>query len=258
MLISIIITIYNLEKYLEECIISICNQTYKNIEILLVNDGSTDKSIDICKKYSSLDNRVHVIDKENGGTVSARKAGVEHASGEYILYIDGDDWIEPDFVEKLAKKAVDNIDIVLSLGYYREYPDNRTIEIKNSLKEEFVSKESFEEKIFPHFISENNFFSSDIPVALAFHLFRRDFYINIQQRVSNKLIIGEDMSCIFRCLLYADSIAILDYSGYHYRQHENSATHVFTEKKAQSLVLLYQETKNEILKMEEQYGRLPL
>lgn len=256
MLISIIITVYNIEKYLEECIVSVCNQTYENIEIILVNDGSTDGSWDICKKYNYLDKRVHIIEKENGGTVSARKVGVEKACGEYILYIDGDDWIEPDFVEKLAKKTTKNVDIVLSLGCYREYPDNRTIEIKNSLKEEYIKKDFFEEKIFPYFICEDEFYSSHIPVALCFHLFKREFYINIQQSVSNQISIGEDMSCLFRCLLHAESIAILDYSGYHYRQHENSVTHVFTEKKQQSLSLLYRETKNEILNSEYNHEML--
>ena len=112
-MISVIIPIYNVEKYLKKCIESVINQTYKNLEIILVNDGSTDNSKNIIDKYSLIDNRIKIINKKNGGLSDARNAGIEIAKGEYITFLDSDDWIELDMYEKLYKYIKqENADIV--------------------------------------------------------------------------------------------------------------------------------------------------
>jgi glycosyltransferase involved in cell wall biosynthesis len=103
--ISVIVTIYNLEKYIGECIESILNQTYTNFELLLVNDGSTDNSLQICENFKNIDNRIKIINKENGGGNDARNAGLKVAKGSYISIIDGDDTIEHDMLEKLYTAA---------------------------------------------------------------------------------------------------------------------------------------------------------
>lgn len=92
--ISVIVPIYNADRYLERCLSSIIGQTYKNLEIICVDDGSTDNSLAICNKYSLLDNRIKVIHKNNGGVTSARKAGMKIASGEWVGFVDSDDWLE--------------------------------------------------------------------------------------------------------------------------------------------------------------------
>ena len=97
-LVSIIVPIYNVEKYLEKCIISLINQTYKNIEIILVNDGSPDNSLDICKKYQLKDERIVILDKSNGGLSDARNYGIERAKGKYITCVDSDDYVSNDYV----------------------------------------------------------------------------------------------------------------------------------------------------------------
>ena len=94
-MISIIVPIYNVELYLEKCIESIINQTYKDIEVILINDGSTDKSGIICDKYAKIDDRIIVLHKENGGVSSARNKGLDIAKGDYIAFVDPDDYIEP-------------------------------------------------------------------------------------------------------------------------------------------------------------------
>ena len=101
--ISVIVAIYNVEDYLEKCINSIINQTYKNLEILLINDGSTDKSGEICNRFAKLDARIKVFHQPNSGIASVRKAGIKYASGDYIGFVDGDDWIYPDMYELLYK-----------------------------------------------------------------------------------------------------------------------------------------------------------
>ena len=98
-LVSIIIPVYNSEAFLDKCIQSAQSQSYKNIEIILVNDGSIDSSEEICNDYALIDSRIKVIHKINGGLVSSRKTGLKASTGEYILYIDGDDWIESNLIE---------------------------------------------------------------------------------------------------------------------------------------------------------------
>ena len=101
-MLTLIIPIYNIEQYLSQCLDSIINQTYKNIQIILVDDGSTDSSGRICDEYADKDSRIIVIHKENGGLVSARKAGLREATGEYVVYVDGDDWIELNAIEHMV------------------------------------------------------------------------------------------------------------------------------------------------------------
>ena len=111
---SIIVTIYNREKYLEKCINSILNQTFNSFELILVNDGSTDRSADICDKYANLDSRVRVIHKKNGGVSSARNVGIDNSNGEYIGFVDSDDYIKDDMYEIMYTKAKEFLaDIVI-------------------------------------------------------------------------------------------------------------------------------------------------
>ena len=111
--ISVIIPVYNVENYLEECILSVLGQTYTNLEVILVNDGSTDSSFEICKQYEKLDERVVVLTKENGGLSSARNFGLKHATGIYVGFIDSDDFIKKDMFQKMYEVAkIKNAEIV--------------------------------------------------------------------------------------------------------------------------------------------------
>lgn len=105
-LISLIVPIYNVEKYLDKCIDTIINQTYSNIEIILVDDGSTDASGEICDKWKKKDNRITVIHKLNGGLSSARNAGIDIATGKYIGFIDSDDYIDLEMIETMRKSYI--------------------------------------------------------------------------------------------------------------------------------------------------------
>ena len=107
-LISIVVPIYNCEKYLERCIGSLINQTYTNIEIILINDGSEDKSKEVCEKFAETDDRIKIINIENGGVSNARNIGIKCAKGKYIGFIDADDWIEYDMYEKMYNNMINN------------------------------------------------------------------------------------------------------------------------------------------------------
>ena len=111
-MISVIVPVYNAEKWLDKCVESIINQTYKDIEILLINDGSKDKSLEICRKYETIDSRIRVFDKKNEGVSKARNLGLYNARGKYVQFVDSDDFIEPDMCEKLLD-AITNADMAI-------------------------------------------------------------------------------------------------------------------------------------------------
>ncbi len=113
-LVSVIVPIYEVQDYLERCIKSIIEQTYKNIEIILVDDGSKDGCPEICDRYAKKDSRITVIHKENGGVISARRVGIQAANGEFIQLVDGDDWIAKEMVAKLISCMIENkVDLVI-------------------------------------------------------------------------------------------------------------------------------------------------
>ena len=131
--ISIVVPVYNTSKFLDKCIKSILNQTYKNLEIIIVNDGSTDDSLNKIKEYEKIDERIIIIDKKNGGLSSARNIGIKNSSGEYILNVDSDDWIEKDTCELLLKVALKtNADIVIG---------NIILEFKNKKSKKWIDLE---------------------------------------------------------------------------------------------------------------------
>ena len=133
--ISIVVPIYNVEQYLRDCVKSLIMQTYKNIEILLVNDGSTDNSGVICDQLKEEDGRIFVFHKENGRTASARNLGVKNASGQYVMFIDPDDWLEQVAIEELVKEIERSKVDVVRFNYVKEY-GNYAQKNQNSLIDE--------------------------------------------------------------------------------------------------------------------------
>ena len=128
--ISIIVPIYNAEKTLEKCIESILKQTFKNFELILVNDGSTDKSLVICNRYSNKDKRIRIIDKKNEGTIPTRKRGIKESKSEYVTFIDADDWIRKDTLEIINLEINKNNPDVIVFNYYRVFNNFRIIKRK--------------------------------------------------------------------------------------------------------------------------------
>lgn len=133
-LISVIVPIYNVEQYLPRCINSICSQTYRNLEILLINDGSTDKSGEICECFAQKDKRIKVIDKENGGLSSARNKGLEICTGEFISFVDSDDWIAPVMLETLLRMCGKYDAQIAECGYFEIFSEHVNAETQCSSK----------------------------------------------------------------------------------------------------------------------------
>ena len=155
MKISVIVPAYQVEKDIERCLDSIINQTYKNLEILVIDDGSKDSSGDIADTYAVKDSRIRVIHKKNEGLPQARKTGVENATGEYIGFVDADDWIEPDMFEVLYKeaKAQNDADLCYSQEYKDYEDESPSIILKNPIVE--PGEFTYEKKAFflTHYVS---------------------------------------------------------------------------------------------------------
>ena len=238
-LISVIVPIYMIEQYLGFCIESILNQTYTNLEIILVDDGSKDRCPDICDLYAKKDSRIKVIHKDNGGLVSARKAGLQIASGQYIGYVDGDDWVEKEFYENMyCTIKASGADMVCA-GYTRELFD-KSEQFLNTYSSGVYYDENLKH-IYDSMISEGSFYRPGIYTYVWNKLFKRKILYSVQMNVDNRSSIGEDAAVTYPALLKCNSICITDNTAYHYRQHNNSML-----KKNNSI-------SNEILKLKYLY-----
>ncbi len=220
---SIVVPVYGVEDYLDKCVSSVLSQKYTNYEIILVDDGSKDKCPQMCDEYAKKDNRIKVIHKTNGGLVSARQAGAEIASGEYIICVDGDDWIDKDYLEKINNVIKEFSPDIICFGYYKAYPD-REIRVPMDVRIGYYNRENIEMEIFPNMISglkKNGF-----PHSLCTKVFLRRLYVKNQLLVNPQIIMGEDAACSFPTVFEANSIFVLPDCLYHYRQNPVSISKV--------------------------------
>lgn len=250
MLISVIVPVYNIEKYIGKCIESIQKQTYSNLEIILVDDGSTDESGKICDDYATKDSRIRVVHKDNGGSVSARKAGVNVARGEYSLCVDGDDWVEHDYIEHILLHILHKPDIVAVLGYFRDYENGLKVYCSDYSKHPSFSvdklylKDEIRKYILPSFIDTDHFFCSELPIVLWSYCFKTELLKACQMQENDDVTLGEDVACVMRCLLNAGSLIASDESGYHYVQRNDSMVHFKSTNTKDELRKTYENFKN--------------
>ena len=219
-LISIVVPIYMIDKYVGICIESLLNQTYKNLEIILVDDGSKDRCSEICDLYATKDARIKVIHKENGGLVSARKAGVLAATGRYIGFVDGDDWVGAGFYQSLYNAISQNDCDVAIAGFSRDL-FNQTKSIYNTVPSGYYEGESLK-KVFKEMISYGEFYRHGISTYHWNKLFKREVILKHQLEISDDVSIGEDAVVVYATLLDCKRICITDNCAYHYRQREDS------------------------------------
>ena len=239
--VSIIVPIYNIEDYIERCLESLLSQTLKNIEIICVDDGSTDSSGDICDYYALQDERLVVIHKENGGLVSARKIGLEIARGEYIGFVDGDDYIEPDMYQQLLAAIQQNhVDIIHS-GFI-------------SQGKTFLPKK-FEVLNYMDARCENirkYVLSSEITPSIWSKLFKKEIIQNCYSSVPDIQSYGEDLVCLVNCFCEGAHMISIDMAFYHYTIRDDSISHLISNKNYQEEINLYESIVNNL----ENYGLL--
>ena len=219
-MISVIVPIYNIERYIGICIESILKQTYQNIEVILVDDGSTDRCADICDLYAKKDDRIKVIHKKNGGLVSARKAGVRIAKGDYVGYVDGDDWIESNFYEHLMQ-AIEKSNADVGIAGFSRDLFHKTAHLYSNIKSGIYEKEALD-FLYKNMISYGDFYSNGISTYVWNKLFRRELLKKFQLCVDERITIGEDAAVVYPLLTECKKITITENVGYHYRQREDS------------------------------------
>lgn len=214
-LISVIVPVYKAENYLDRCIESIVKQTYKNLEIILVDDGSPDNCPKMCNEWGEKDNRIKVYHKENGGVSSARNKAIDVATGEYILFVDSDDYLELNYIEQLINASNDNVDLVCC-GYKIINDKKKVIEFSTSkYKEKDILHNA---KHFFEFVLDWLF---DVTVN---KLFRRNLIGGM--RFDENLPLGEDRAFNLKYFeLITNDIVFIDSVGYNYVYNANSAIH---------------------------------
>lgn len=219
--VSVIVPIYNVEQYLHRCVDSVVNQTYKDIEIILVDDGSTDDSLKICIEYADKDSRIRIVHQENQGLVSARKAGIKVANGQYIGFVDGDDYIEPNMFESLLYLIEDKkVDFVHS-GYYKNESQINVIS-----DEQMITCVTHEQK--ENILKEmvfNQINNNSITPSIWSKLFKRDVIWNAYMKIDNSNAYGEDLLCLCYCIKECSSFYIENKCYYHYIVREDSMSH---------------------------------
>lgn len=237
--VSIVIPIYNVEKYLERCLLSVVNQTYKNIEIILVDDGSTDNCYEICEKWKRKDNRIKVIHKENEGLGMARNTGIENATGEYICFFDSDDYVDIEIIEKTYTSAINNQADIVIFGYLNISKDGN---IKNRIipyidKQLYINQEVVE-YILPNIIApdprtgeKTYLWTSSCACLYSMNMIKNASW----KFVSERQYIAEDVYSILTLYKYVKRVYVLSEALYCYCENERSLTHVYRKDRYKML-----------------------
>lgn len=221
--ISVIIPVYNTEKYLKQCVDSVQNQDYKNLEIILIDDGSQDTSPEICDNYAKSDGRIRVIHQENGGLSNARNVGIEHCTGDYILFLDSDDyWDNRFFVDKLVAMVQAKPVEILNFRYKKFLEEEeKFVSCLNSFHE---ISDTEKEQVLEKMIDQGLYISSACNKMLSAS------FLKSNQLLFRKGITSEDIDWCARIMIQCKTIGYINEDAYVYRQRSSSISHSLTYK----------------------------
>lgn len=209
-LVSIIVPVYNSQDYLRTTIDSVLNQSYQNFELILVNDGSTDASYEICKEYEKKDSRIHTLSIMNSGVAKARAVGVDYSKGEYITFLDSDDRLDKDFIGTMAKAIVENEADIVCCNSVDCYGICKSIE-----KNDVIMNDK---KIFLDAFASNKRFA----YCIWAKLFRKK---SIDDICFPQMKYAEDTLYVQKCFNKVNRVVLLEYAGYYYTDNQNGAMH---------------------------------
>lgn len=252
-LVSVVLPIYNVEKYLDECIQSIVHQTYTDIEVLLVDDGSTDSSSSICDKWEKKDNRIRVFHKNNEGQGIARNVGIDNANGEYICFFDSDDYIAPDTIEKAYKLSQQDGSEIVVFGI-TSVDNNKNVGFSSVPifpKSKYFGAE-VKDLFFPEYLApdpnrdgKNKFFMSSCPMMYSMELIQRVSW----RYVSERVIISEDVYSLIELFACVDSVSILPEPLYFCRINEHSFSRSYRSDRYERIRHFYVEAKKRCVEL---------
>ncbi|PKM96274.1 MAG: hypothetical protein CVU84_00740 [Firmicutes bacterium HGW-Firmicutes-1] len=232
--ITVIIPIYNVEKYLSRCLDSVCNQSLSDLEIILINDGSTDNSLKIIDEYKIKDKRIIGLNQKNQGQAAARNAGIKLARGKYISFVDSDDWIAPDMLETLYNHAASEGSDIVMCSIMKAYSLDKIV--SNVSGSEFIVKitsDNISEESYKYFFEYEG-------ASLCNKLFKSEMILNYDCN-SVRLPLGEDMILNLKLLTFMPKISFINESLYYYFANESSITHKYSESQISTYAIAMKE-----------------
>lgn len=240
-LISVVMPVYNVEDYVEKCIKSILNQSFSKFELIIVNDGSTDHSYEICKKYAKSDHRIRLINKKNGGLVSSWKVGARESKGECIAFVDSDDYIEKKYLENLYSKYKE-FKVELVMAPVKKKKNEEIYNIEYKLKPGFYDYEELKKKVLPNILNDNGLFQSRILLPNRWgKLIARKLVLKNMKYVDEKTTYAEDLNLLIPIFLDLNSIYVAEgkEDSYIYRIRNNSMVRGYDKNRWTSVKLVY-------------------
>lgn len=252
-IISVIIPVYNVERYLEQCIDSIMNQTYKNLEIILIDDGSKDKSGFICDKYKMKDSRITVLHKENSGLGYARNSGLDIATGKYVVFVDSDDYCDMDLIERLLDPILTTgADTVI--GGFQRVDDEGKVLYREKYPYTIYEEDQVKSKLFYRMLGSSPQRSDAIRMSVWNAIYDMDIINNNHIRFpSEKDYISEDIVFDEAYFRYSKKAVLIDSMAYKYRFNYQSLTLIYNSKRLEKSKFLYSKLTERLI--EDGYGK---
>lgn len=252
MRLSVIVPVYNTAQYLRQCIESIICQTYKDIEVILVDDGSTDESGRICDEYAAACHNIKVIHQKNEGNVAARCCGAEEAVGEYVTFMDSDDWIVEEMYEILMKAAeAEECDIVSQSGY-TVYDNGQCHLVEGSTMFGTYKMENYD-AFLSRMIFDMDQNRVGIGPSLSHKVIKKEIMDKVVKRVDKNIVLGGDAAIFYSACLRARSICIVEGYGYFYRIRKKSVSHSYDTTYFHKIYILYKYFEAYFLDCDERY-----
>lgn len=247
-MISIIVPVFNSENYIKQCIESILGQSLREIELILVDDGSTDNSGNICEEYARMDDRVKVLRQKNKGRVLARKAGLQNASFDYVMFCDSDDWVEEEMCEKILELALTHQTELVTCGYIKDEGGVCQVETDTYPEGLYYTKEDLKELQLNSFVYHDRDCLGMIPTVWT-KLYCRKLAIEAFAHVPENLYRGEDLLFNNLYLMNCKSVYVSKAAYYHYRIHKASTVHQPVPDFISQIGMVHSMLKQESLKL---------
>lgn len=236
---AIVVPVYNVENYLDECVSSVLRQSFNDFVLVLVDDGSTDTSGSKCDEWEKTDSRIKVYHKPNGGLMSAWKYGIEHSESRYIGFVDSDDWIDTEMYSRMMDALTRYDADIVSCGFEKFFEDDRTQSVNSLVEDGYFDREHIESSIFPMLISGGDYKQRGLLPNRVTKLFKRELLEGCLPYCMDDVSIGEDLLTTFCVIQKANGFVNLkDFYPYHYRIYGNSMITAYDDKKYKKISIL--------------------
>ena len=232
--VSIIVPVYNTTKYLKKCVNSLIAQTYQNVEILLVDDGSTDDSGALCDWFANKYPQIKVFHKENGGLVSAWKYGVEHSTGDYLCMVDSDDWVEPQMVADMIPYVTGSNSEIVSSDYVIERDNGTSEPVYQQLAPGEYNREALLKKVLPFVLGQEHRY---VTISRCMKLISKKLILDNMKYCQPNIRMGEDLTLLLPCLLDCEHLVVMDHKAYYHYLYVNH-NYIFYRKKKKKIIIV--------------------